>query len=639
MKKKSNWRTILATLIMVLPFVLGFGANTGIQASAAEGDATITIHKKKMLSLPADPEDPSKSKLIQNTGGLMSEFDDFAPLAGVEFTVYDVTEKFYELYTGETTQQDALDAIEALDGTGFTVAGTGTTKGDGNTSIDVHKKVMVGNEEKDAVYLIVETPQDGVTVAGNMVVAFPVYEMEKNEAGSYVYTDKELSTINLYPKNVVTTDGALQVTKKGTAEGELLNGAEFVISRVVDEETQYISGAKDGLYTWTTDLDKAQTFITGNDYTIGEDGIISTPGSEPGSEGILNVSGLEVGDYTLIETKAPDNAGMIASETEKPFTVTKDSTTDAPVALEIKNDTSKVEKTTPNLDGNDVEIGAPINYQISTNIPEGIADKNADGSNYYTTFTLTDTHSEFLTFLNDPTKYSLKIKGATDAINPANYTITEGENSFVVKINEDYIPSLTPGAQLVFDYQMYLNENATPDQGFDNTADVDTNHTEDTSDKVTVVTGGKKFVKKDVDTGKTLAGAVFVVKNEDGKYLVIDKKTKAISWVDSITDDAKFTTEADGLIDLQGLEYGKYTLIETKAPDGYVTPEAPNDETVFTVSKGSYTHGTIIPIPNKHKGSLPSTGGKGIVAFVAVGVVAIAGAGLYFMKGRKHIEG
>lgn len=620
MKKKSNWRTILATLIMVLPFVLGFGASNGIQASAAEGDATITIHKKKMLSLPGD---------IQNTGDLMDEqFGDYEPLPGVTFTIYDVTEEFYEAYTGEATQQDALDAVKDLDPTTLTKVDSGVTDKDGELPFsNIPKK----SGDQDAVYLIVETPKDGVTVASNMVVAFPVYQM--NEDGTY--TEKELSDIHLYPKNVVTTDGALQVTKKGTAEGELLNGAEFVISRVVDGETQYISDAKDGLYTWTPNKDEAQTFITGNSYTVGGNAIILTTGSK----GVLNVAGLEVGDYTLIETKAPDNAGMIDDQTKTDFTVTKDTTTDAPVALEIKNDTSKVEKTTPKLDGNDVEIGAPINYQISTNIPEGIADKNADGSNYYTTFTLTDTHSEFLTFLNDPTKYSLKIKGATDAINPENYTITETGNSFVVSIKAEYIPYLTPGAQLVFDYQMYLNENATPDQGFDNTADVDTDHTEDTSDKVTVVTGGKKFVKKDVDTGKTLAGAVFVVKNEDGKYLVIDKKTKAISWVDSITDDAKFTTEADGLIDLQGLEYGKYTLIETKAPDGYVTPEAPNNETVFTVSKGSYTHGTIIPIPNKHKGSLPSTGGKGIVAFVAVGVVAIAGAGLYFMKGRKHIEG
>ncbi|MDT2809065.1 SpaH/EbpB family LPXTG-anchored major pilin [Enterococcus asini] len=618
MKKKSNWRTILATLIMVLPFVLGFGASNGIQASAAEGDATITIHKKKMLSLPGD---------IQNTGDLMDEqFGDYEPLPGVTFTIYDVTEEFYEAYTGEATQQDALDAVKDLDPTTLTKVDSGVTDKDGELPfLNIPKK----SGDQDAVYLIVETPKDGVTVASNMVVAFPVYQM--NEDGTY--TEKELSDIHLYPKNVVTTDGALQVTKKGTAEGELLNGAEFVISRVVDGETQYISDAKDGLYTWTPNKDEAQKFITGNDYTIGEDGITSTTGEK----GILNVSGLEVGDYTLIETKAPDNAGLIASETEKPFTVTESTTTDAPVEVPVNNDTMKVEKTTPNLDGKDVEIGAPIDYQISTNIPLGIADKNEDGSNYYTVFTLTDTHSEFLTFVNDSKKYSLKMEDTV--IDPANYTITEGENSFVVKINAEYIPSLTPGAQLVFDYQMYLNENATPDQGFDNIADVDTDHTEDTSDKVTVITGGEKFIKKDQDTDKTLAGAVFVVKNEDGKYLVIDKNTKAISWVESITDDAKFTTGADGLIDLQGLEYGDYTLVEIQAPDGYVTPETPNNETDFTVAEGSYTDAVEISIPNKHKGSLPSTGGKGIVAFVAVGVVAIAGAGLYFMKGRKHIEG
>lgn len=634
MKKKSNWRTILATLIMVLPFVLGLGFSSSIQASAAEGDATLLIHKKKMVNLPADPEDPSKSTTIQNTGNEMSEFDKYDPLADVEFTVYDVTTQYYAEYEKTKDQAKALESVKGLatDGKpveGLKKVGSGVTDGNGDAPINVPKK----SGDQDAVYLIVETPKDGVTAADNMVVSFPVYEMEKNTAGSYVYTDNELSTINLYPKNVVTTDGALEVTKKGTAEGELLNNAEFIISRVVDGQTQYISGAKDGLYTWTPNKDEAQTFITGNSYTVGGNAIILTTGSK----GVLNVAGLEVGDYTLIETKAPENAGMIDDQTKTDFTVTKDTTTDTPVRREIKNDTSKVEKTTLNLNGNDVEIGVPINYQISTNIPEGIADKNADGSNFYTKFELTDTHSEFLTFVNNSTNYSLKMDDTV--IDPANYTITEDGNSFVVSINAEYIPSLTPGAQLVFDYQMYLNDKATPDQGFDNTADVDTDHTSDTSDKVVVTTGGKKFVKKDVDTDKTLPGATFVVKNAEGKFLAINETTKAISWVESQDDAKVFTTVEGGIIDIQGLEYGKYTLIETKAPEGYVTPEAPNNETPFTISKGSYTHGTIIPIPNKHKGSLPSTGGKGIVAFVAVGVVAIAGAGLYFMKGRKHIEG
>ncbi|MDQ8528681.1 hypothetical protein Q3F59_12255, partial [Enterococcus faecium] len=82
---------------------------------------------------------------------------------------------------------------------------------------------------------------------------------------------------------------------------------------------------------------------------------------------------LEVGKYNLEEVKAPDNAEMIEKQTITPFEILANSQT--PVEKTIKNDTSKVDKTTPQLNGKDVAIGEKIQYEISVNIPLGIADK------------------------------------------------------------------------------------------------------------------------------------------------------------------------------------------------------------------------------------------------------------------------
>ena len=124
---------------------------------------------------------------------------------------------------------------------------------------------------KDAVYVIKEAAKPGVTAAANMVVAFPVYELIKQADGTYQYGAEELSMIHLYPKNIVENDGTLQVTKIGSAEGEALNGAEFVIVKQESEVTKYIQGVAQGMYTWTSDKSKAKHFVSGNRYEIGEE--------------------------------------------------------------------------------------------------------------------------------------------------------------------------------------------------------------------------------------------------------------------------------------------------------------------------------------------------------------------------------
>lgn len=631
-RKQKIWG-IIATLIMVFPFVLGLGNAKNVFADGNTDMANIIIHKKKMTG------ENVPNPLIQNSGNEMTEFDNYQGLAGVTFSVYDVTTEFYNSRAADTSVDDAKAEVKNL--TPNTPIAQGTTDAGGNLTLNLPKK----QNGKDAVYTIKEEEKDGVVAADNMVVAFPVYEMIKQADGSYKYGTEELSTIHIYPKNVVSNNGSLQVKKEGTAENEGLNGAEFIISKSEGESNtvKYIQGVKDGLYTWTTNKEDAKHFITGYSYSIGDNQFTEAKNADS-VKGELTVKNLEVGAYMLEEVKAPNNAALIDSQTNTPFTISANSTEKTPVELTIKNDTSKVEKTTPQLNGKDVAIGEKIQYQISVNIPLGIADKDSN-VNKYVRFNLVDTHDAALTFDNQTSgDYGYVLYDGEKVISSKNYQVTEQDNGFTVAVNPDFIPSLTPGGTLKFVYFMHLNDKADPTKGFKNEANVDNGHTNDpNTPSVEVVTGGKRFVKVDADvtSDKTLAGASFVVRNENSdtaKYLKIDD-TKAVSWVDTKENATTFTTEDDGLIAITGLKYGTYFLEETVAPNDYVLL---SNRIEFTVNDASYgtTEKLVDPqkVPNKHKGTLPSTGGKGIYAFIAIGTIAVAGAVFYFTRGRKQTE-
>ncbi|MDA2458707.1 SpaA isopeptide-forming pilin-related protein [Bacillus cereus] len=64
--------------------------------------------------------------------------------------------------------------------------------------------------------------------------------------------------------------------------------------------------------------------------------------------------------------------------------------------------------------------------------------------------------------------------------------------------------------------------------------------------------GSLQVIKKDAESGKVLAGAEFKLKNEAGQ----------------VVGEAK-TTNKDGVVKFENLVPGKYTLEETKAPEGY----------------------------------------------------------------------
>ncbi|HFU3720978.1 TPA: SpaH/EbpB family LPXTG-anchored major pilin [Streptococcus suis] len=333
------------------------------------------------------------------------------------------------------------------------------------------------------------------------------------------------------------------------------------------------------------------------------------------------------------------------------------------IHLYPKNTTETItplkEITTPNADTaghNNYNVGQDIGFKLSTVIPANIGIKEVDGETpHYNTFGLIDTHDTTLTF-NPTETHELKVAGTTIVLSEgeeADYTIVVGEPTpdagkatFKVKLTQAGINKLAEqgGKTLEFTYTMKLNATAVMDTKNVNKVTVEYGRkTDDFNDVVTtpgnekeVYTGGYRFIKTDVSTNKPLAGATFVVRNAatEGQYLKINDTTKEISWVTSDADATKFTTGAKGIVDIKGLTYGTYYLEETQAPTDYVKL---TERIAFTVKFDSYKTTTTTPhnVANTPKGFLPSTGGAGIILFVALGAAMVGLAGVYFTSRRK----
>ena len=155
-------------------------------------------------------------------------------------------------------------------------------------------------------------------------------------------------------------------------------------------------------------------------------------------------------------------------------------------------------------------------------------------------------------------------------------------------------------------------------------------------------------VKQDGDDNtKKLQGAEFkLYTDKEAKNEVKVSGSNGVYTVDPSGSSATLTTDENGNITINGLDSKTYYLKETKAPSGYklddtvrkvtVTPDsevanAKNGEAITYKVNDDPNHTMTI---DNYKGSLPSTGGMGIVLMVVAGVLLIAGGMISIMRRR-----
>lgn len=184
-------------------------------------------------------------------------------------------------------------------------------------------------------------------------------------------------------------------------------------------------------------------------------------------------------------------------------------------------------------------------------------------------------------------------------------------------------------------------------------------------DKVIVFTYGLDVTKVDSrNTGTKLKDAEFKLKNSDGKWATITDG-KVTGWADTELQGSVLKSDENGKFKVEGLDDGKYTLKETKAPAGYNLPAdgfsvtltattANNQAWDGTATKAltnlavkvGQTDGTgdvttglgAITIKNTQGSSLPSTGGMGTVLLYVAGIAVfvLAGATLVMALRRRN---
>ena len=299
------------------------------------------------------------------------------------------------------------------------------------------------------------------------------------------------------------------------------------------------------------------------------------------------------------------------------------------------------------VDGKTVNVGDTVNFTVSATVP-------ASAANYDVyPFTITDTASKGL---NVAAANTFKVQVDGRDVDSSLYTVTQTGSAAVgttTTITFASAKSLA-GKTIVVSYTGTVTKDALTDLGgsVNNKAMITTNGGASGEGKTESKTYGFQFKKIGVDNdANALAGAQFVIKKKDGKFLKQDTESKAWSSVDDQTNATVFTSGADGLVQFKGLAAGDYTVMETNAPNGY----AQNFKVIFDVSiaengtvtfKQDLLHQVTLPTDDqiatvknvKSITQLPLTGAAGTTLFIVVALL-LAGAGVtVVVKSRQRMH-
>ncbi|WP_165773179.1 LPXTG cell wall anchor domain-containing protein [Bacillus mycoides] len=402
-------------------------------------------------------------------------------------------------------------------------------------------------------------------------------------------TNKEGKVLNydvhMYPKNEIK-HGAVDLIKTG-ANDKALAGAEFSLFK------------KDG-----TEVRKK----------------LVTDG-----KGHIRVQGLEYGEYYFQETKAPK--GYVLDSTKREFfiknsgTINEDGTitSGALVKVEVKNyeEPTIDKKINGNLGTLPINPLTTYNYDIKTLIPEDIKE--------YKKYVVTDTLDNRLVIQGKPV---VKIDGTE-----VNASVVEiaVEGQKVTATVKDFT-KLDGKKELYLQIKSQVKEGVPSGTEILNTAKIDfTNKNEVIEEKeskpvvVVPTTGIIELTKIDGADKKKLKGAEFVLKDKNGKIVVVAGKE-----VIGVSDE-------NGVITWTNIPYGDYQIFETKAPtytkeDGTTASyQLLKDPIDVKISENNQS--VKLTVENNKSGwILPVTGGIGTTLFTTLGVTLMVTAAFVFFR-------
>ena len=564
---------------------------------------TITLESPKRQQVIVENETMKTVKLIK-----VDQDDKTKALEGATFEL--LNDKQEVIRTKIVTGEDGTVTVDRLDvGTYYfkeVEAPVGYIKDATPKSFEVNygddgvQTVTMTNEQQKAVRLVKTDVTSGATLANATFSLFHkddtlVQQGLKTDENGEIYVD-QLNPGEYYFRETSAPGGYMLDSRKlpftlvrGTNDVVLVKATNdpfkaVQMSKVDSESGKRLAGATFKL-------------VDGLGNTIREELMTDERGE-------IYVGGLTPGTYAFIETKAP--AGYLLDSKEQPFSVS--ALQSVPTTLTVTNEQKKAARLTktdlatgavlPGATFNLVNASGEVIQQdlvTDTNGEIYVRDLEPGAYAFVETkapvgYILDEAKHEFtvvrgtneviaIHVTNDPYKTARLTKvdgetnkplaGATFDVMDADGTIIQKglvtDASGLIEVND-----LTPG-----DY-VFVETKAPAGYMLDETKHVVTFKAGDVSHALTVENTRIKSLriqKVDDTTKKPLKGATFDVMNEKGQIV------------------ATVTTDASGEASVTNLALGTYTVVETKAPTGYLLDDMPQS---VRFEAGQDNHITLI---------------------------------------------
>lgn len=479
----------------------------------------------------------------------------------------------------------------------------------------------------------------------------------------------------------------LTVNVKSTTPAQDLNGQTINLYKLFDVTESGTTGSKNYAYTVNTETGYKDALVS----VLTEAGKTVTAGSKDEEFatavfdiGINNSTEVQnfANKFTAYALKnslvATATSGKITEENKTSYTfnnltagyylvyvtggkeiqsslVTVDETTNT---VNLKTEAPSIEKT---ANKETVNIGDVVTYTVKGSIPD------TTGYDQYQ-YIIHDELSKGLDFVNDATgaacegnsvKVTVAFEDTTDA-NTAPTTATIDTNNskkmsldlsawvrtnqankgktftvtYYAKVNKDAVVTNNNKASLEYGNNPNDTTTTTPSEAKTNTYPLDIKKI---NKKTKELLADAKFSLYKFETDAKNGENAIAVTGSNGSY-VVDADSKNTVF-ESVT-----TEVGNGYnLHLNGLAAGDYWLVETQAPEGFNKLTAPIKVTItktgdaeWKVSKdGVEVTDKIIDIANSTGSLLPSTGGRGAIAFAVIAALLVFGVAVSFIRDKR----